>query len=210
MGLLWGALILGACASHADKFFPSYGQAGPAPGDFTVCHGYGCATHSEIHLTDQEWAEVESVFSPPATSAAEERRTIARAVALLQHTVGLRTGTSAHQRRALVNAGDATQLDCIDETVNTETYLTMIERDHLLNYHRVEPPAHAGSLLTFDLRNTAALVETATGAVYAVDPTLVDATVPTPIVPMSLWRASSPPVIPAEFTDAPTRSAGTS
>lgn len=175
-----------------------------------MCHGYGFSTHSEIHLTDQEWAEVKTVFSPPITSAAEERRTIARAVALLQHTVGLRTGTSAHQRRALVNTGDATQLDYIDETVNAETYLTMIERDHLMIYHRVELPAHAGSLLTFDLRNTAALVETATGAVYAVDPTLVDATVPTPIVPMSLWRASSPPVIPAEFTDVPIRSAGTS
>jgi hypothetical protein len=53
---------------------------------------------------------------------------------------GDRPGTAAHQGTHRdkdilpPNLGDPTQLDCIDEAVNTWTYLTLMERSGLLHF----------------------------------------------------------------------------
>ncbi len=49
----------------------------------------------------------------------------------------------------LPNGGDLTQLDCIDTSVNTWTYMTLMERSGLFAFHRVAPLSYA------PLRNTA-------------------------------------------------------
>jgi hypothetical protein len=188
-------LALGGCAQAPNEYFAAFAEANPTPRDFRVCHAYGCKEESRITLSDAEWRRVRAAFEPAAATAGAERRQIAAAIAILEAEVGERTGTSAHQRRE-VNAGDPTQLDCIDESVNTWTYLTMLERDGLIRLHRVGALAHGGSLIWMDMRNTAVLERTTTGTRYAVDPWLVDAAQPPPIFPLSIWLTSWPPHIP--------------
>ena len=206
-GLLAAACCaaLGGCAPEearlSDGFLRLYAQPHPTPADFFVCHGYGCAQTSRIGLSREEWQSVLAAFAPPAADAGEERRNVARAVALFEALVGARIGTSAHQRlsehQTAVNVdADPTQLDCIDDAVNTWTYLTMFDGARLLRYHRVGPLAYAGTVFTLDMRNTAVLVAKADGERFAVDASLVDARVPPPIVPLALW-AREWPNIPA-------------
>jgi hypothetical protein len=88
---------------------------------------------------------------PRAKDAATERRQIAHGVALIQVLVGQQTGTAAHQwthrdRDILPNL-----------SVNTWTYLTLMEHGGLLHFHRVAKLSSAGSLI--DPRNTAVLQE---------------------------------------------------
>jgi len=184
--------ILAACTPTASQFMPRYAE-GTSPRGFIVCHGYGCRLESNIALSSEEWLAVRARFAPAASDAATERAQIAAAVALVEGQVGLRIGTSAHQRRDLLNRDD-TQMDCIDQTSNSWAYLTMMEEDGLLRYHRVGEPAYRGGLLTFDLSNTAVIIEAASGKRFAIDATMVDAGKPPPVEPIEQWMAETEPV----------------
>lgn len=72
----------------------------------------------------------------------------------------------------------------------------MLKRDGLIRYHSVSGIVHGGTILAWDFRNTAVLVKKATGTRFAIDTTLVDAAVPPPIFPLSVWLASWPPNVP--------------
>lgn len=203
--VMTGLLALGGCEPAPNGYLATYADANPAPSGFRACHGYGCKFETPVSLSDAEWLRVRAAFQPAASSASAERRQIAAAIAILEAEVGERTGTAAHQRRE-VNVGDSTQLDCIDESVNTWTYLTMLERDGLVRMHRVGALAHGGSLFELGVRNTAVIERKTTGTAYAVDPWLVDAGEPPPIFPLSIWLASWPPQIPVGVGGSPQQS----
>jgi hypothetical protein len=188
-------LALGACEGGNNEYFRSFARPGAVPSGFYVCHGYGCKYTTRIALGEAEWLSVRAMLLPVPENGRSERRRASSALARLDQLVGLRTGTLAHQRRD-GNNGDPTQFDCIDESINTWTYLTLLERDGLLRFHRVGELAHGGTVLSFDVRNTATLVVKASGERFAVDPTLVDAGEPPPVVPLENWMAGWPPEIP--------------
>lgn len=185
-------LALSGCALVDDPsdndLLIRFGTPHPAPGNFFACYGYGCKYRARIALTEEEWREVRAQLDPPPENAAAERRQVAEAVVRLERLVGLRTGTSVHQQHSRLNFGDRTQLDCIDNSVNTFTYLTMLAHDGLLRYHRVAGLAHGGTLLTLDFTNAAVLAEKDGGEQFAVDPWMGDADVPPPVIPLAVWR----------------------
>ncbi|HVM78684.1 MAG TPA: hypothetical protein VMU06_06670 [Stellaceae bacterium] len=185
-------LLLTECTptgnTSENSFLSNFGSPNPAPGNFFVCYGYGCKYRTRISLTAEEWRSVRAKFQPPATDAPAERTQAAEAVAQLDRLVGRRTGTLVHQLHSRWNYGDPTQLDCVDNSVNTWTYFTMLAHDGLLRYHRVGGLAHRGTLLTLDFSNTAFLVQKDNGAQFAVDPWMGDAGVPPPVLPLAEWR----------------------
>jgi hypothetical protein len=204
----------------SNEYLRQYAHAGATPTSFYVCYGYGCKYSSRVSLSADEWQSVRALADSPSedkstalrrlaqderqsvrTSGAGrpseevlERRRISLTVALLDDLVGARIGTLVHQRREY-NSGDPSQYDCIDESINTWTYLTLLDHQGLLRYHQVGDLAHAGTVLGFDVRNTATLVSKGDGTPYAIDPTLVDVGQPPPIVPLQRWVASYPPEI---------------
>ena len=219
LACLWGLaalLALAGCEAPterlSDDFLQRYAVKDPTPTNFYQCHGYGCAVISHIALSDAEWREVRVIFASPPTDAAAERRQIADALALIERQVGARTGTSAHQwsrHNGHIDGNphiDPTQLDCIDEAVNSWTYLTMVARDGMLRFHTVEGLAYAGGLpdFNFALRNTAVIRVTASGVDFAVDPTLVDAGERPLIFPLSIWSGPWPLHIPPDGNNTPT------
>ncbi len=209
LSLLAAALALSACAQGGGaggsghlsmEYVQRYAGVNPTPASFTQCHGFGCAVTSNVSLNAQAWRRVEAVFHPRPGSAAAERQRIARAVVLMQRLVGAQTGTAVHQwthQNLYIkpNFGDTSQLDCIDEAVNTWTYLTLMERGHLLHFHRVAELAFAGLPSDTNPRNTAVIQDKTTGEYFAIDPSLVDYNVPPPIMPLNVWLGAWPPKI---------------
>ena len=201
LAVAWAAVwvgALGACEpfyNYRNAYLDKYAKPDPVPADFFVCHGYGCKYTARIALTEEEWRSVRAKLEPAPADAGAERRHVAAAVAVLEGLVGARNGTAVHQRRAF-NNGDPTQMDCIDESINTWTYLTMFDRERLLRYHSIGGLAHGGEPLASDVRNTVILVEKPSGERFAIDPTLVDPTEPPPIFPLTIWLADWPPEIP--------------
>jgi len=130
----------------------------------------------------------------------------------MEKLVGPQTNTAAHQwthKDMLIypNLGDPTQLDCVDESVNTWTYMTMMERGGLLHFHRVAKLANAGGLTDPFMRNTAVLQEIK-GEYYAVDASLVDGGQPPVVMPLAQWMGKWPPdvsVAEAKAKPAPKR-----
>jgi hypothetical protein len=200
-----GLLALGGCEPLPSQYLVDYAGPYPRPDDFRVCHGYGCKLATRVALSADEWQRVRAAFEPVASTASGERRQIAAAVAILEIEVGRRTGTAVHQRRE-INLGDLSQLDCIDESVNTWTYLTMLAEDGLIRMHRVDGLAHSGSFVELSVHNAAVIRRTTTGTPYAIDSMLVDAGEPPPVVPLKVWLSSWPPHIPGSEGAPPQQS----
>jgi hypothetical protein len=213
-------LALAACENGTNQYLSQFARSGATPASFYVCYGYSCKYSARITLRDVEWQSVRALLDPPRSNGSAERRQlraeewqsvralhdpppsdesverrrVSLAMARFDQLVGARIGTLVHQRRTY-NAGDPTQYDCIDESINTWTYLTLLDHEGLLRYHRVGGLAHAGTVLGFDVRNTATLVAKADGGHYAIDPTLVDVGEPPPVVPLQDWVAAYPPEV---------------
>lgn len=189
------ALAVSGCAENANHlqtfYLDQYANPNPTLTDFMVCHGFYCAERSPASISEDQWRRVTAAFKPPAKNARLERHQIVRGVALIQSIVGPQTGTNVHQwthknMYVLPNAGDLTQLDCVDSSVNTWTYMILMERSGLFAFHRVAPLSYA------PLRNTAVIQEI-NGDYFAIDASVVDVGVPPPIMPLAAWLASWPP-----------------
>ena len=173
----------------------------PTPDNFYQCHGFHCARQDHIELAAAEWQSVRAVSAACRRCAGRAPATRAR------RSPAAAPGGTAHRHAAhqwtrhggLIDgnpAGDLTQLDCIDESVNSWTYLTIMARAGFLKFHRVGPLSAANSLLVFHFRNTAVLVANADGALFAVDATLVDETEPPPIFPLTSGSRSGRRLFP--------------
>jgi hypothetical protein len=187
----------GGDAPLSSEYLSRYAEPSPTPASFIECHGFSCAERSRVSLSAAEWAKVKAPLTPPARDARTERARIANAVAAMQTIVGVKTGTGVHQwthkdMMILPNLGDPTQRDCIDEAVNTWTTMTMLERAGLFRFHTVAELGYAGLPTDTNPRNTAVLREKS-GALYAVDASLVDGGEPPLVMPLSVWTGSWPP-----------------
>lgn len=195
LGFLSVAMAVSACAENANQlqtfYLDRFATPNPTLSEFTVCHGFNCSERSPAIISGGQWRRVTAVFKPRAKNARHERQQIAQALAVIQTIVGPQTGTDAHQWThknmfVIPNGGDLTQLDCIDTSVNTWTYMTLMERSRLFAFHRVAPLSYG------PVRNTAVLQEI-NGGYFAIDASLVDVGVPPPIMPLATWLGSWPP-----------------
>jgi hypothetical protein len=177
--------LLAGCQATVEARVASLVETGAAPAKFDVCHGSGCRVRTAVSLTAEQWARVRAEFAEDR-DAPEERARIADVIGLMERLVAKPAGTARDVGRNLIAADQSTQLDCVDEAVNSTTYLRMIDADGLLRFHAVEWPAHRGGML--HAHNTAVVRETATGERYAVDSWFFDNGVPPAVLALEVWR----------------------
>lgn len=198
------AVLLDGCASTRDPIAHS-GPDDPlvasgvdrqaTPVAFSICHGYGCASLHLIGLNQQETTRLRALFEPPAPSAEEERKRVARAVALLEQAAGRRLGTDA-DLPGTPRGRDPSQLDCVDESINTSTFLHLLDSQGWLHWHRVDDPAERFRFLHFGRHYTAVLIEAGpegNNRKYAVDSWFHANGVPAEVVDLPTWRAGWDP-----------------
>ena len=185
---------LAACGSASEE----YRVAGLVPDDVTfetvpVCHGTGCAKRTEVRLDETDWSKVDAVFLAPAAGAADERGRIGIAIGIMEVLVGPQSGTRTDTGRNQHSGNQPDQLDCVDEAVNSTTYLRLIAERGLLRFHDVAPPANR-IIEVFNAHNTAVVVDRATGISYAVDSWFYDNGSPAVVLPLAMWRAGWDPL----------------
>ncbi len=183
-------LVLGACATTGkppQAYLSKYNVTSPHPAKFPVCTDFGCVNNQIVRLSDQEWAGVRTIFNPPPIHAEAERARVAQAVALLETLVGPEANTWGDRGRNKYRWQGSNQLDCVAETVNTTTYLFMMQEDGLFTWHELRYPQHRGFLDLLWPHNTAVLVEKTTGSAFAVDSWFFDNGRPPEIVPLDVW-----------------------
>lgn len=165
----------------------------PLPGRFSVCFDHSCATVVTASLNDAEWRRAIAPFDGTATSADQERAVIARSIAIFEEIIGGHFGTSVDLGGNLAGMFREGQLDCIDESTNTTTYLRMLEQHGLLRFHSVENTSTRFGLFVGMPHTTAVIRETASGQRYAVDSWFFDNGQPPYIASLRDWKAGRDP-----------------
>jgi hypothetical protein len=177
--------LLQGCGSMEAHRVGSLVEHAPTPTAFRVCHGSDCRIETPVSLRVDDWGRIRAQFQPPPASAAEERRRIADAIGLMEQLVARQAGTARDVGRNRAVSDQSTQLDCVDEAVNSSTYLHLIEADGLLKFHAIELPAHRGGVIL--AHNTAVVRELATGERYAVDSWFYDNGAAAVVLPLQTW-----------------------
>jgi hypothetical protein len=183
--LIFALAIAGCSAAREESRIAALVPLDATVESFDVCHGTGCAVRSPVALSDEQWTRIAEIFVRNDRSAALEREEIGRAVALFETFAGAQTGTSNDSGRNRSVANQASQLDCVDEAVNTTTYLRLLKDSGLLQWHDVAFPAHRHPGL--DFHNTAVIVERSNGTKWAVDSWFRPNSHAPYIVPLSAW-----------------------
>ncbi|MDO9372364.1 MAG: hypothetical protein Q7U07_07240 [Gammaproteobacteria bacterium] len=178
---MWAAPV------QADTFVRRDIITDPTPGRFSVCSEHTCHKVVQISLAPAQWQQVRDQFSPSAESAADERMHIARAIALMEALVGPLAGTSNDKGRNFKGVGTDGQMDCIDESTNTTSYLTMMAQDGLITQHSVEDRVTRGFIF-FRPHTTAVIRDNASGERFAVDSWFLDNGEPPFILPLPVWQ----------------------
>ncbi|MGH8719878.1 MAG: hypothetical protein ACREV0_13220 [Burkholderiales bacterium] len=153
---------------------------------FSVCYGHGCASVASIALTTSEWQTIRELFSETQDAPAE-REQLAQAIGAIEKLVGEKTGTASDRGGTGITSSPG-QMDCIDESMNSTTYLTMLARDGLLLWHVIEERATRGWLILGWPHTTAVIRERASGEKFAVDSWFFDNGTPPAIVPLQEWK----------------------
>ena len=187
MRLVAGILFGLAQPLLADTFVRPDIITDPSPARFSVCSEHECSRRDAVSLTDAQWQEIRALFTPAAVSAQEERAVLRRAIARMEDFVGALNGTSADLGGNFAGSGMARQMDCIDESSNTTTYLRLFQKNGLLRWHESQERTHRARWV-FDIHWTAVIRDTVTGQFYAVDSWYLDNGRPPYIQKLEDWR----------------------
>jgi len=199
--------LASVCADAADLYAVDVFTSNdivvqPTPEKFSVCHGGTCTFVTQTGLDAGQWARIAAVFATPARDAQEERALIAEAVARFEAIVGALTNTADDRAENQTGRDWAEQMDCIDESTNTTTYLRILASAGLLSWHRVEARVTRGFFIFGWPHTTAVVSETGKGVKWAVDSWFFENGKPPVIVPLALWKTGWRPEKPP-LTAAP-------
>ena len=171
-----------------------------SPDNFAVCTEHGCNKRIPIQLSPAQWQAIKQSFLPLARSAEQERTQIAVAVGKMEKMVAPYAKTLNEKGGDFNGFGaPGSQQDCIDESVNTTTYLTLFEQTGLLNFHRVEKRASRGYLFIAGWPHFTAIIQTIdlSKESWAVDSWFHDNGIQPEILPLPRWKEGWKP---AEFS----------
>lgn len=192
IAVILSVLLLAACSSGPGDYqsYLAGRQVGPStPENIRHCRAYGCKIITNVHINEKDWRQIVKIFRPKAKNAEQERQRIAKAIGLFERKIGPLTGTDHDERGTFRNTGED-QLDCVDESTNTTTYLAILEQEKLLKFHTVQGPTmrfpivHAGRWP----HQTAVITETKTGIPYAVDSWFRDNGADADIIELKEWK----------------------
>ena len=172
----------------ADWLFRSEVIGEPLRERFSVCFDHSCRTIVTRAFSSPEWRRIAAALQPPAPDAAGERVAIARTLALMEQIIGVKTGTSGDRGGNLAGFGRQGQMDCIDESYNTTTYLKLLQQDGLLNFHKVMERSTRFGLFAGMPHTTAVIRDVARRQDYAVDSWFFDNGEPPVILELDVWK----------------------
>ena len=192
-GFLVTATLLAAAQLSADNFIRDDIITDPSPDKFSVCLDHSCKTVVTQTLSEQAWLAVNNPLKSPAESVEKERLAIATAIARMEKIVGKQTGTDADRGGNWSGFGRAGQMDCIDESTNSTTYLRMLENEGYLQHHRVAESATRFGFFAGAPHTTAVIQENGSQTRYAVDSWFFDNGESPAIVKLPAWKAGWQP-----------------
>lgn len=191
------ALLVAGCSNTTGETVKlRVGTSDPKRTAFSHCSSYGCNKVQQVAFSDTEWQSIIVIFNQPALTPSEERTTLPQAIAMMERIVGPKTGTSDDIARSwTLTFMPQGQLDCIDESINTTTYLELLNAAGFIKHHDIGKIALRGDGFDFRmLHNTATLIEHDGGDQYAIDSWFRANGVQPDVVPLDDWLKGWKPI----------------
>lgn len=185
-------VILSGCASGPasyQSYLRGRNVALPEGKNMQHCRAYGCKIIGNVSFTESEWKDIEAAFLPSAENGEQERAQIARVIGIFERLAGPKTGTQTDIAGTFRELGDD-QLDCVDESTNTTSYLALLQSAGLMRFHMLGAPTarlpiiHAGRWP----HQTAVIQDKASQTLYAVDSWFHDNGAPADIIDLKTWK----------------------
>ena len=165
-------LLLAGCSSTSLDGGTAERSTYAAPSNvLTVCSGYGCIIKDKLTFVDEVPAELEKIMEPGRESAEAERAALRQAIAYMEREAkkSLRYQNDvefSYQR----HSGKRGQMDCVDESLNTITYLKYLSSRGLLRHHKpLNRFAERGLLVDGRYPHKSARMRDSQGVDWAVD-----------------------------------------
>lgn len=167
----------------------------PRPVVYPVCYDFTCNTREVVTLSESQWHSLLELFRKPASTPHDERKAIQQGIARMEQLSGFHTPTYRDLARNYTGADDDIaelpgQMDCVDESINTDTYLKIFEQRGLLAHHRVVERAYRRAMLNQHWAGQ--IEELATGERYVIDSWFFDNGHPPYVVHSAEWNDISP------------------
>jgi hypothetical protein len=187
--LVFILLTSGLPVAGADWLFPAEIIKEPTTDRFSVCFDHSCRTIVTRSFSPGEWQRITGPLQSPAPTALAERAAIANTIALMEQNVGEKTGTAGDRGGNLAGFGQQGQMDCIDESSNTTTYLKLLQQAELLRFHKVMERSTRFGLFVGMPHTTAVIREVASRQDYAVDSWFFDNGELPVIMELDAWKS---------------------
>lgn len=155
---------------------------------FRVCHGYDCYYKTKVTLTPKDVSRIENWLRQGAKSAADERKALRQAVALFEERSTITIGVRDKPRMQFGKARIKGQMDCVDESTNTDNFLRYLHSLGWLKYHQPARKTTRGSFIDGRYPHWTAVIEDNGGVKWAVDSWFEAGGGPPDIMPLAEWK----------------------
>ena len=168
------------------------------PNDFSVCLRYGCKEIQNVSLDENVWSSLSQELNDKSKSAQLERALIAEYIGKMETVVGRITNTqydTAGTFLLFLNPVKAkgNQMDCIDESINSFSYLKLLENEGKLHFHRIIGLVTRGGLVAGYPHTAVLIAEHHSSNKYVVDSWFLDNGRPATVVPYKVWKSGWKP-----------------
>ncbi|AQS41291.1 MAG: Hypothetical protein BHV28_05850 [Candidatus Tokpelaia hoelldobleri] len=166
--------------------------ARPAGGDTEVrllaCHGYGCNFRTMIPLTQQDLQAIRRAFAEYGKTAQGEREAVKKAVAIYEERTTQVIGVRDEPRMAFGRPKRKGQMDCTDESTNTQGVLRYLQGAGYLKFHRSGRPVVRGVFIDGRYPHWTAVMIDDKGGRWAVDSWYGAGGAEPDILPLKEWK----------------------
>lgn len=136
---------------------------------FKICHGYECYYQTKVMLSLQHEKHIQNLLKQGNQSADAERKALRQAIAKFeQHNTAV-IGVQDKPKMQFGKARIKGQMDCIDESMNTDNFLRFLQLRGWLKHHTVAPRISRGIFIDGRYPHWSAAIKDKDGVIWAVD-----------------------------------------
>ncbi|MHC3941885.1 hypothetical protein [Paenochrobactrum sp. BZR 201-1] len=136
---------------------------------FDVCHGYDCYYKTKVTLTSKDEQRIRNLLQKSERNAADERKALRSAVAIFEERSTIVIGVRDKPKMEFGKGRVKGQMDCVDESVNTDHFLRYLQSRGWLKHHTVSRRTTRGSFIDGRYPHWTAVIEDKSGVKWAVD-----------------------------------------
>lgn len=136
---------------------------------FSVCHGYDCYYRTKMILGAKDELRIRNLLQDGSRSAADERKALRTVIALYEERSTVAIGVRDKPKMQFGKARIKGQMDCVDESINTDSFLRYLHSRGWLRHHVPDRRMTRGSFIDGRYPHWTAVLKDNSSQRWAVD-----------------------------------------